>query len=372
MKKNKIVIIASFSQSLINFRGHLIKDLAKNNTVIALAPDKINNIEDKLKNLGADFKKINLIRTGMNPFVDIISFIRLTLLLKRIRPNFVISYTVKPIIYGSLAAKLSGSKNIFSIITGLGYSFYNKTIKQKFVGFFVNKMYKISLKSNKKIFFQNQDDLNFFVLKKIIKNVNNTVKINGSGVDLDYFYKSKPQNKNLKFLIIARLLKEKGILNFLDAAENLKKKYPDSSYHIIGWKDNGPSAVDMHQIRRLHENKTIYYHGYQADVRKFIEECSVFVLPSFREGTPRTCLEAMSMCKPIITCETPGCKETVISEYNGFLVPVNNSKKLIDAMEKFILNPKIITKMGENSRLLAEKLFDVHSVNKAIINELGL
>ena len=372
MKSNRIVIIASHSLSLTNFRGHLLKKLSKNNKVIALAPDKDNDIENKLEKIGVHFKEYILIRTGMNPFMDLISFINLMILLKKIKPNYVISYTVKPIIYGSLAAKLAGVKNIYSIITGLGYSFYSKTKKQILIGSLVKKMYRLSLAYNNTIFFQNNDDLNHFISKKIINKKNKAVKTNGSGVDLDYYYKTKPQNNNLKFLIIARLLKEKGIINFLEAAQKLKKIYPKTSYDIIGWEDKGPSAVDVKQIIKLQKDKIINYHGYQVDVRKFIEECSVFVLPSYREGTPRTTLEAMSMCKPVVTCDSPGCRETVINDFNGFMIPINNSNRLTSAMEKFILNPKIIVDMGKNSRILAEEKFDVHKVNEAIIKELDL
>ena len=359
--------------SLINFRGHLLKKLIdKNYEVIACAPDEDKETRIKLKEMGVKLIKYNLSRRGLSPFGDLKSIIELYKIINSEKPNHLIAYTIKPVIYGSLSGWLAGVKNIYSIITGLGYLFIGNSLKQKAVRVWIKKLYQISLNRNKKIFFQNDDDISFFLSEKIIRNKYKAIKINGSGVDLKYYFRSKPIIKPIKFLIVARLLKEKGVLNFLDAAQNIKIKSSDTFFEIVGWQDNGPSAISIDKLNEMQNKEIIKFFGYQNDVRKFYEHSSVFVLPSYREGTPRTSLEAMSMGKPIITTDAPGCKETVIENYNGFLVPVNDTKKLQEAMEKFILNPGLIVEMGEKSRKLAKQKFDVEKVNGVLIKELEL
>ncbi len=288
------------------------------------------------------------------------------------KPEKVFCYTIKPVIYGSIASSILGIKSKYSIITGIGYTLYNFTFKQKIIGIIVKLLYRFALKSNSSVFFQNPDDIKLFKDNKIIDNSTKVKLINGSGVDLDYYYKSTPTLAPYTFLLIARLLKEKGIIEFINAAKNIRKKYPQTIFQLIGWSDSSPSTIDLRIIKEAEIEGVIVFLGFKKDVRKYLKKTSVFVLPSYREGTPRTVLEAMSMCRPIITTDSPGCRETVEDNINGFLVPTKNSDLLEESMEKFIINPSLIKDMGLKSREIAEKKYDVKKVNKSIILEMEI
>jgi len=369
----KILVIASYPKSLINFRGHLLRKFTKAGySVIACAPGNDNSTSSKLNTLGIRYCNISLKRQGLNIFHDIQTIYHLLNLIKYEKPEIVLGYTIKPVIYGSLAAHIAGVKNIYSIITGIGYALYGITNKQKVIGTITRKLYQIILKYNKKVFFQNPDDINYFFENNLVNERNNAVLINGSGVDLDYYNKCTTASSPIKFLLISRLLKEKGIIEFTAAAKRLKLKYPDTTYQLIGWIDDSPSAISMSQLNDWKEEGSIQYLGFKEDVRPYIEKTSIYVLPSYREGTPRTVLEAMAMGRPIITTDAPGCRETVENGRNGFLVPVKDSTALEEAMEKFIKYPELIEKMGKESRKIAEEKYNVHKVNKVIMDEMGL
>jgi len=372
-RKKKILVIASHPESLINFRGHLLNEFIKNNyNVIACAPNAKKDTILELSKLGVDYKNIFLIRQGFNPFQDIKSIIILKKIIQREKPQLVLSYTIKPVIYGSIAAIISRVKNIYSIITGIGYALYGESLTQKIIGKIVRTLYRIILKYNKKVFFQNPDDLNYFINYNLISKYTFPVLINGSGIDLNYYFKCKTVTSPITFLLIARLLREKGIFEFLEAAERLKKKYPNTYYQIIGWADDSPSTIKPAVFENLHNKGIIDFLGFKKDVRNFLESTSIYVLPSYREGTPRTVLEAMSMGRPIITTDAPGCRETVVDGRNGFLVPIKDPVFLEKTMERFIIDSSLIKKMGEESRKIAESKYDVNKVNKVIMREIRI
>jgi glycosyltransferase involved in cell wall biosynthesis len=369
----KILVIASYADSLINFRFQLLnKFVERGYNVIACAPNASKETIDKLSSIGVKHREIILDRQGINPLKDLIAILHIFKIIYSEKPEKVFCYTIKPVIYGSLVSSLLGVKYKYSIITGIGYALYNFSFKQKIIGIIVKLLYKFALKRNSSVFFQNPDDIKLFKDNKIIDESTKIKLINGSGVDLDYFYKSKPNLKPCTFLLIARLLKEKGVVEFINAAKNIKKKYPQSIFQLIGWSDASPSTIDLKIIKEAESQGTIVFLGFKKDVRKYLKNASVFVLPSYREGTPRTVLEAMSMCRPIITTDSPGCRETVENNINGFLVPIRNSELLEESMEKFIINPSLIKDMGIKSREIAEKKYDVKKVNKSIILEMGI
>jgi len=372
-KQKKIFIITSYPKSLINFRGHLLREFTKAGyKVIACATGKHNETQFKLNSMGISYHPIPLKRQGLNLIQDIRTIFHLIKLFQSQKPEIVIGYTIKAVIYGSLAASLTGVNNIYSIITGRGYTLYNKTIKQKIIGKIVRFLYWLVLKYNKKVFFQNPDDMAFFFENSLLTKRNTAVLVHGSGVDLDYYYYSKTYLLPITFLLIARLLGEKGIIEYCKAAKILKMKYPDTKYQLIGWLDDNPSAIDKSLLDIWKQEGFIEYLGYKKDVRPYINKSSVYVLPSYWEGTPRTNLEAMSMGRPIITTNAPGCRETVEHGRNGFLVPVRDSVALKKMMEKFIINPSLLNKMGKESRKIAEEKYDVHKVNKVIIKEMNI
>jgi len=375
----KIIIISNNSKSLWRFRGPLILDLIqKRNSITCYVPLKECNEINNLKSLGVVIRDIKLDRTGMNPIKDLNLIISLIRLLKNDTPDIVLNYTIKPTIYGSLAAKISGIKDIYSFITGLGYSFYKETFKQKVINLLVKNMLRISLKLNKKVFFLNQDDQNLFSKLKITHKKRTTVingagiALSGEGIPLELYEFNTPKVEPVTFLMAARFYKEKGILEYLKACQILKSKGLKARFLLAGAPDSNPRSFSENEIRQIALKSNVEVLGWVDDIRSVIKDSSVFVLPSYREGLPRSSLEAMAMGRPIITTDAPGCRETVINGLNGYLVPPKNEAALAAAMEKFILHPEIIEPMGRESRLLAEKKFDVKKINKIIMREIGL
>ena len=379
----KILIIGGNAYSLVHFRGDMIKSMVEEgHEVFAMAPETdlegdaaavmTRSISTQLSSLGVPFLPIPLNRTGINPLRDLYTIYYFIKKMKELKPDVVLSYTIKPVIYGSIAAKLAGVENVFSMITGLGYVFIGETLRQRLLSKIVISLYKIALKFNNKIYFMNPDDLVLFKKLNILPDIQKTVLINGSGVNIDRYAYVKPKTDKIVFLIIARLLWDKGIGEFVSAARLLKKKYPDVSWRIVGPFDNNPSSIKRTDIQKWQDEGLIEYLGPTEDVRPYIAECSVYVLPSYREGTPRSVLEAMSMGRPIITTDAPGCRETVVDGVNGFLVPVRDSEKLAKTMEKFIHNIGLIKELGAKSREIAEQRYDVNKVNRSILDTMGL
>lgn len=368
---SKIVIISHYSPSLINFRGDLIRAMVElGHKVICLGPEA--GFEQPMQELGADYRQISLHRTGLNPLKDVKTLFSLRKVLKEIKPDIVFSYTVKPIVYGSIAAHMAGVRRMYAMITGLGYVFIGQTFKQRLLTQIVAFLYRRGLKYNQVIFFQNPDDLHLFVSKGIVPKTVKPVLVNGSGVNIEKFAFAPPKLSPVTFLLIARLIKDKGILEYVESARLLKQKYPAAKFQLLGPLDINPAAITQEQLERWTKEGIIEYLGKTNDVRPYIAEASVYVLPSYREGTPRSVLEAMSMGRPIITTDAPGCRETVIDGRNGFLVPVKDVDALKSAMEKFILEPDLISQMGKQSRIIAEEKYDVRKVNRAILQEMGL
>jgi len=367
----KIVIISHYSPSLVNFRGDLIRTMVGlGHKVICLGPEA--GFEQPLQELGADYRQIPLHRTGLNPLKDVKTLFSLRKALKEIKPDIVFSYTVKPIVYGSIAAHMAGVRRMYALISGLGYVFIGQTFKQRLLTQIVAFLYRRGLKYNQVVFFQNPDDLHLFVSESIVPKTAKPVLVNGSGVNTEKFAFAPPKLSPVTFLLIARLIKDKGILEYVESARLLKQKYPAARFQLLGPLDINPAAITQEQLERWSKEGIIEYLGKTNDVRPYIAEASVYVLPSYREGTPRSVLEAMSMGRPIITTDAPGCRETVIDGKNGFLVPVKDVDALKSAMEKFILEPDLISQMGKQSRVIAEEKYDVRKVNRAILQEMGL
>lgn len=367
---SRIVIISHYAPSLINFRGELIRTLSSlGHTVTALGPEA--GFEDALSSLGASYRQIRLQRTGVNPLKDLETVVELTRVIRSFKPDKVFSYAIKPVIYGSLAAWIAGVSEIYSMITGLGYLFTGDSAKQRTIYGVVHPLYKAALSRNKAVFFQNPDDLELFRRLRLTSESQMQVVINGSGVDVSHFAYSPPPVEPLSFLLIARLIWDKGIGEYVEAARNLKKLYPSVSFRLLGPLDTNPTAISRSQVAAW-EKEGIEYLGETRDVRPYLAASSVFVLPSYREGTPRSVLEAMSMGRPVITTDAPGCRETVHHGVNGFLVPVKDATATQKAMEQFILRPQIIGEFGAQSRRIAEEKYDVREVNRVILRTLGM
>lgn len=365
----KILINAHHTPTLYRFRKELMQDMIRNGAkVFVTAPEK--EFKKEIEELGVEFNQVHLDRTSLNLFKDIRYFFNLIKVTKRVQPDLVFSYAIKPIIYGSIAAWLSKVKKISSLISGLGFSFTEN--EASFLKKMITRFFGKALGKNDFIFFQNPDDLDLLIEKKVIKKEGNYLIINGSGVNLEEFSYKKQNTENISFILVARLLWHKGIREFIQAAGILKKKYPDVKFKLLGPFDKNPAAIKPEEISSWEEEGFINYLGETTDVRPFLEASSVFVLPSYREGTPRSVLEAMAMGKPVITTDAPGCRETVLEGENGFLVPVKDHCKLKEVMEKFIVYPEKIDIMGSKSRKIAEEKYDVRKVNKEILGFLNI
>ena len=366
------VLISSYAPSFLNFRKELIKSIiAKGHDVVLLAPDFDSYSKSVLKNMGAKTSDIELIRSGTNLIREIKSFLSVYKAISSISPDIVMTYTIKPVIYGSFAAYLCKVPKICSLITGLGHSFLSKSFKGRLLNLLVRNLYSISLSINYSVLFQNKDDRKLFLDLKIIKDIEKTHVVNGSGVNVDYYHQTQLPDSAV-FLLIARLIKEKGILEFIEASNRLCYKYPNVQFNIVGGFDDQPTSLNQKDLDVLTYSSNIKFTGAVEDVRKNIAEASIFVLPSYREGTPRSVLEAMSMGRPIITTDVPGCRETVVHGYNGFLVQSYDSVSLEKAMEELIINSNLRSLMGKRSREIALKKYDVRKVNKVILEILEL
>lgn len=367
----RILIVSHYARSLLNFRSELIQTLAKlGHEVIALGPEP--GFEEELKALGACYVQIPLARTGLNPFQDFRTFFRLLVEMRKREPDIVFSYAIKPVIYASLAAWLTRVPAVYSMITGLGSVFVGEGGRYIFLERLVKLLYRSALRANRVVFFQNPDDLLLFKEKCFLPSDSKAVLVNGSGVNVERFSYVEPPVKPLSFLLIARLIWHKGIREYVEAARLLKSRYPEVSFKLLGPLDTNPSAIEKKEVEAWVAEGVIEYLEETDDVRPYLAACSVYVLPSYREGTPRSVLEAMALGRPVITTDVPGCRETVEEGVNGFLVPAKDSVALADAMEKFILNPEMIVEMGRKSREIAVKKYDVHKVNKVILEAMGL
>lgn len=377
----KLLLIASYLPSVLNFRGKLLEVIAiKGHEIHILTPDTEQFQDDcqTLTQLGYHIHDIPMQRAGTNPIADAKTLKALYTTIKAIKPDYVLSYTVKPVIYGTLAARMSKVPHIFAMITGLGYAFQTTdnqppSTTQKLI----YSLYKKALPNCEKIIFQNPDDMALFRQLRLMPEHMPAVLINGSGVNLAQFKViDLPYDKQGKikfsFLLIARLLKDKGVQEYVAAAKLVKQRYPNTEFHLVGWIDENPNSINQLQLDDWVNQGVVKFWGKLTDVRPAIAACSVYVLPSYREGTPRTVLEAMAMGRAVITTNAPGCKETVIDGKNGFLVPVKAVKELVEAMEKFINQPNLIETMGQASQKIAIEKFDVHKVNETMIQAMGI
>ncbi|NOU92484.1 glycosyltransferase [Paenibacillus sp. LMG 31456] len=362
----KIMFIVPYSKYYLNFSWDLIESLVHDgHSVTALAPDSV--AEGTLSAVGVRFIQIPLKNTGLNPFYDILSIFHLARIIRNELPDIVSCYSIKPVLYGALAARTIRTTRVFLTVTGLGYVFTGFTWKQRLLTPLVNTWYRLAFQHCERVFFENPDDLHLFNRLGLIQQDKTTI-LNGSGVNLDKFAMNpKVRSKApITFILVARIIKDKGIYEYIEAARILKIKYPHVSIQLLGPFDHNPTSISKAQVKEWMNEGVIRYLGETTDVRPYLRSSNVFVLPSYREGTPKSVLEAMAMGLPIVTTDTPGCRETVIHGRNGLLVPVKSSKALADAMEQFILNPYMIEIMGACSREIAEYKYDVFKVNALI------
>jgi glycosyltransferase involved in cell wall biosynthesis len=372
MSGKKVLVLGSYAPSLIHFRGSLIDEMSKRgHTVLAAAPAMSYEIAAELKGLGAEPVNLSLVNSSLDPFAMLRSFKEVRRLIEATKPDVLISYTIKPVILGALAGHAEGVPTIVSLITGVGYAFTEGREPKRLLSRAVAApLYRLALDRSTAIIFQNPDDEMLFRQLRIVRRDKETHVVNGSGIDLQHFA-TAPLPRKTSFLMIARLLKDKGVREFAEAAKQVKAEYPDVPIALAGYLDPSPDSLTQAELDDLIQ-QGIEYQGALKDVRPAIADSSVYVLPSYREGTPRSVLEAMAMGRAIITTDAPGCRETVVDGSNGILVPPRNARALYEAMMKFAKNPALAERMGLRSREIAERKYDVRKVNADMLRYAGL
>ena len=371
MNKKRIAFIVNSSIGLLKFRRELIKEVKKEgHCLFGVAPYFNREEVDELINLGVTPIVYNLSRTGKNPVRELISIISISTKIKRIKPDLLFCFQLKPAIYGTIAAAINGIKDVYVMIEGLGYVFTADKVDSKILKKMLIVLMKIAFARSKKIFFLNSDDQDEFIKLKIVK-PEKAINLRGIGVDLSYWSYSEPNISDLSFIFVGRLLKEKGIMEFLNAAKTIKTKYPYVKFYVLGKLDSNPGSIKKEDIISFVEEGYVEWTGF-VDVKPWLQRSSVFVLPSYREGVPRSTQEAMAIGRAIITTDAPGCRDTVMQGKNGFFVPPRNVLSLVKAMEVFINNPDLIKIMGQESRKIAELKFNADDKNKIILENIGL
>lgn len=369
-----VLLLSSYAPSLVNFRGPLIRDmLSRGHRVSVGAPDIAPELRAHLELMGAQVYDTPLERTGTRLNADLAYLTTLCRLIRRIRPDLVVTYTIKPNIWGALAAASFGIRSA-AMVTGLGYLFTETGARSgpklrlaRLVG---RWLYRASTRCNSLVIFQNADDRRDFIAAGCLGDPSKARLVNGSGVDLAHFTPA-PLPDAPVFLMISRLLRTKGAEEYARAAMDVKKTHPQAEFHLVGFMDEGPDGVTHGEIDTW-AAEGLRYLGPRDDVRPDLAACQVYVLPSYREGTPRSVLEAMATGRAILTSDAPGCRETVEDGVNGYLVPVRDVAALAARMRELIEHPDKVARMAEASLAIAREKYHVDRVNGLLIKYLGL
>jgi len=370
---NVVVVAGVHPGSLTAFRGTLLQTMVSLGCrAVGVAGEDDSTVQGDLSRMGIAYRVVPIARAGLNPLDDARTLFHFIRLFRAENPQVFLGYTVKPVVYGGIAAWLARVPRRYALITGLGYPFNEGGGRRRWIALVVGILYGLALRVTQKVFFQNPDDQALFLRLRILPRSVESVVINGSGVDIKLFAPAPPPSGEISFLFIARLLGDKGVREYIHAATEIRKKHPQVAFRLAGWIDKNPDSIRQDELDSWIQSGTVEYLGKLEDVRPAIAACSVYVLPSYREGIPRIVLEAMAMGRAVITADAPGCRETVIHGENGCLVPARSVEPLVAAMERFILDPGLVYRMGHRSREIAEERYDVRKVNAVLLREMGL
>jgi glycosyltransferase involved in cell wall biosynthesis len=369
--KKRIALVANSTWNIYNFRQNLIQKFSREGyDVVVIAPvDEYIIYKEKYPDV-RHYNLRMLDRDSTNPIRDLLLILELWRKYRKLKPDIIIHFTHKPNIFGGLAAWLAGITS-YATVTGLGYPFIHKGL----VRILLTSLYKMTAGCHKLFIFENTEDKNLFTQKKIVpERKSRTVK--GCGVDTQWFLPIQADSERHKtvFTFIGRLLYDKGIREFVEAARRIRSQRQDAEFWIVGELDpQNPATVDKEDLITWVQEGIVLYHGFVKDVRTIIASSDCIVLPSYREGLPRTIIEAMSMEKPVITTDTAGCNETVEEGVNGFLVPVQNTELLTHAMLRFLqLSPSERKQMGKKGRELAVTEFDDKKIAAEIFDTIKI
>ncbi len=367
----KIAVLSSFTTSLMWFRLDMMKAFAaRGHEVLAVGDGPESQWSERFAKEGIRYRSIPVQRNGTNPFKDIKTLQALVKLLRQEQPDKIFAYQAKTVIYGGLAARRCKIREFYPLIAGVGSVFLGSGLKNRLVRAVLVTEYRLGMKKAPACFFQNKDDLAVFVSHKIVKPELVTM-LNGSGVDTVRFAPSALPEKPA-FLCISRLIRDKGVGEYLEACRLLRQRHPDVRCMLVGPFDTNPSAISPEALQSYLDDGSVEYFGEQKDVAPFLAATSVFVLPSYHEGTPKTVLEAMACGRAVITTDAPGCRDTVAHGLNGLLVPIRDAGALAGVMECLLQSPEQIPAMGAQGRKLAESKYDVRLVNNVIIQTMNI
>ncbi|GAB4139880.1 MAG: glycosyltransferase family 4 protein [Sphingomonadales bacterium] len=358
MTAPRVFIVSRCAWTLYNFRRSLIQNIASEAMEVSAVGAGGDGYEDKLRGDGVNFVPIPLSMKGLDPLQDAGLLLRLVVMFYRQRPTLVHNFTIKPAIYATLAAWLAGVPVRVVTITGLGHAFMRE---RSFLRRVVERLYRLALARADVVFFQNRDDRDLFLARNLVA-ADKCRLIAGSGVDLRHFQMAPlPYRREGKitFLMIARLLREKGIAEFVAAAEQVKRRHPDAVFKLVGGVDSrNPSGLSAEAFAALNQNGAVEWLGEVSDVRPVIQSADVVVLPSYREGVPRSLLEGAAMGRALIASDAVGCKDVVADTVTGYLVPVGNAGALADACCRFCEQNARIDEMGKAARAMVAEHYD--------------
>jgi glycosyltransferase involved in cell wall biosynthesis len=370
----RLVVLGGFAPSLIRFRGPLLATMVgRGHEVIAMAAEADADVRDRLAALGVRFESLPLDRAGIDPWRDGQTVIRLAARLRALAPELVFSYTVKPNVYGGLAAQLTGVPRRFAMVTGLGYAFLGQErLRRRLLAGLVARLYRAGLRGVDGVFFHNPDDRAELERLGVLPAAARRLEIAGSGVDLAHFAPSRLPPGPPRFLFVGRFLREKGFVDFVAAARKVRAQRPDARFAALGWIDPNPASVSAEALRRWSADGVVDHLGAVDDVRPILAAHPVLVLPSYREGTPRSVLEAMATARPAIVTDVPGCRETIVDGDSGLLVPARDPDALAAACLRLFDDPAAIARMGGRARARAEARFDAWAIAAGMADEMGL
>ncbi len=382
-RRRVVMVVAGLDLSLLNFRGSLLRAMGQaGHTVVGVAPAETPGVPQALAEMGVRFVPLALARAGLNPLADGLSLLRLKGLVQEGRPDVVLSYTIKPVIFGSLAASWARVPRIYALITGLGAAFHTTGLKGWLLRLMAVTMYRVALARCTKVLVQNGEIADLFVREKIVA-AEKVVVVSGSGVDTNHFPAVPMPSGAPVFLLLARMLHDKGIAEYVAAARLVRVELPEARFLMVGDIDPNPAAISAQQLNQWKEEGVVEHLSGVSDVRPLLSDCTVYVLPSYHEGMPRSVLEAMATGRPIITTDTIGCKETICNSgavdrdgirtgENGLLVPVRSVAPLAAAMLRLAKDSGLRVQMGRRGREIAEQQFDVRLINGLMLYAMDL
>lgn len=372
----RFCIISNDLYTVRNLRGDLLSALAQQGYEIhILVPNaaQYSHIKDQFLEQQFYVHDYALQKSGTHPWYELKTIYSLYQQLKKIQPDRVLSYTIKPAMYGTLAAYYAGVSKRYILLSGLGFAFQHQHQGAfKYVKYAFDRVFAYAIKKATRVIFQNSDDLALVKTQGLLKNTATGV-VNGSGVNLEQFKRvplicDQQKNPLPIFIMVARLLRDKGIYEYMHAIQKIKINNPQAIFHLVGWVDDNPEAILPSELDEWVQSGLIEYWGRVEDVRPLIAKANVMVLPSYREGTPRSVLEAMAMGRAVITTDAPGCKETIVNGKNGYQIAVQSSDELVTAIQKIVDSPVDLVSMSDYSYQMVCERYDVHKVNQQMMS----